>query len=162
MIPVKSNTRRQVTVGLWKRSSVDGRHCTWYRPQLFISFIKLHVPVGKQTFACWVKEVEVLTRSGIDTTRHTTLSTRAAGCSVAAKAGLLGWLVDCLTSQQHASASQGRICSDKFMCCHTEIGVADQTFHLTQSQSTDTGLTSPSTDPITPGAWQGSHWNANF
>ena len=28
-------------------------------------------------------------------------------------------------------------------------------FHLTQSQYTDTGLTSPSTDPITPGAWQG-------
>ena len=23
-------------------------------------------------------------------------------------------------------------------------------------------LTSPSTDPISPGAWQGSHWNANF
>ena len=22
--------------------------------------------------------------------------------------------------------------------------------------------TSPSTDPITPGAWQGSHWSANF
>ena len=38
-------------------------------------------------------------------------------------------------------------------CCHTEIEVADQTFHLTQSQYTDTGLTSPSTDLITPGAW---------
>ena len=36
----------------------------------------------------------------------------------------------------------------------TEIGVADQTFYLTQSQYTDTG---PSADPITPGAWQGSH-----
>ena len=35
-------------------------------------------------------------------------------------------------------------------------------FHLTQSQHTDTGPTSPSTDPITPGAWQGSHWSANF
>ena len=45
---------------------------------------------------------------------------------------------------------------------HTEIEVADQTFHLTQSQYTDTGPTSPSTDPITPGAWQGSHWSANF
>ena len=32
-------------------------------------------------------------------------------------------------------------------------------FHLTQSQYTDTGPTSPRTDPITPGAWQGSHWN---
>ena len=73
--------------------------------------------------------------------------------------------VGCLTSYQHASVSQGRICSDNFTCCHTEIEVADQTFHLTQSQYTDTGTTSPSTDPITPGAWQGttgvpilSHW----
>ena len=72
------------------------------------------------------------------------------------------WLVGCLTSQQHASVSQGRICSDNFTCCHTEIQVADQTFYLTQSQYTDTGPTSPSADPITPGAWQGSHWSANF
>ena len=71
-------------------------------------------------------------------------------------------LVGCLTSQQHASVSQGRICSDNFTCCHTEIKVADQTFYLTQSQYTDTRPTSPSTDPITPGAWQGSHWSANF
>ena len=70
--------------------------------------------------------------------------------------------VGCLTSQQQASVSQGRICSDKFMCCHTEIEVADPTFHLTQSQYTDTGPTSPSTDPITPCTWQGSHCSANF
>ena len=38
-----------------------------------------------------------------------------------------------------------------FMCCHTEIEAADQTFYLTQSQYTDTGLTSPSADPIAPG-----------
>ena len=74
----------------------------------------------------------------------------------------VGLLVACLTSQQHASASQGRICLDNFMCCHTEIEVADPTFHLTQSQYTDTGPTSSSADPITPGAWQGSHWSANF
>ena len=72
------------------------------------------------------------------------------------------WLVGCLTSQQQASVSQGRICTDNFTCCHTEIEAADQTFHLTQSQYTDTGPTSPSGDPITPGAWQGSHWSANF
>ena len=72
------------------------------------------------------------------------------------------WLVGCLTSQQQASVSQGRICSDNFTCCNTEIEVADQTFYLTQSQYTDTGPTSPSADPITPGAWQGSHWSANF
>ena len=71
-------------------------------------------------------------------------------------------LVGCLTSQQHASVSQGRICSDNFTCCHTAIEVADQTFHLTQSQYTDTGPTSPRADPITPGAWQGSCWSANF
>ena len=46
-------------------------------------------------------------------------------------------LVGCLMSQQQASASQGRICSDNFTCCHTEIEVADQTFYLTQSQYTD-------------------------
>ena len=68
----------------------------------------------------------------------------------------------CLTSQQQVSVSQGRICSDNFTCCHTEIEVADPTFYLTQSQYTDTGPTSPSADPITAGAWQGSHWNANF
>ena len=71
-------------------------------------------------------------------------------------------LVGCLMSQQHASVSQGCICSENFMCCHTEIQVADQTFYLTQSQYTDTGLTIPSADPIMPGTWQGSHWSANF
>ena len=59
------------------------------------------------------------------------------------------WLVGCLTSQQQASASQGRICSDNLTCCHTEIEAADPTFYLTQSQYTDTGPTSPSADPIT-------------
>ena len=63
--------------------------------------------------------------------------------------------VGCLTSQQHASVSQGRIYSDNFTCYQTEIEVADPAFHLTQSQYTDTGPTSPST-------WQGSHCSANF
>ena len=39
---------------------------------------------------------------------------------------LVGWLV-----AEHPSnmlVSLGRICSDKFTCCHTEIKVADQTF----------------------------------
>ena len=70
--------------------------------------------------------------------------------------------VDCLASQQHASVSQERICSDNFTCCHTETAVADQTFYLTQSQYTDTGPTSPSADPIPSGAWQGGHWSVNF
>ena len=68
----------------------------------------------------------------------------------------------CLTTQQHASVSQAQIYSDICTCCHTEIEVVDPTFSLTQSQYTDTGPTSPSNDPITPGAWQGSHRSANF
>ena len=75
---------------------------------------------------------------------------------------LLLLFVGCLMSQQHASVSQGRICSNSFTCCHTEIEVADQTFHLTQSQYTDTGPTCPSTDPIPPCAWQGSQWECQF
>ena len=70
--------------------------------------------------------------------------------------------VGCLASQQHASVSQRRTYSDNFTCCHTGIEVADRTFHLTQSHYTDTRPASPSTDPITPGAWQGSRWSANF
>ena len=72
-------------------------------------------------------------------------------------------LVGFLTSQQHACMSRGQISWDNFTCCHTEIEVADQTYHLTQSQYTDTGSTCPSTDPKAPGAWQAiflwlSHW----
>ena len=74
----------------------------------------------------------------------------------------LSLFVGCLTSQQQASVSQARISTDNFTCCHTEIEVADQTFYLTQSQYTDAGPTSPTADPITPGAWHGSHWSANF
>ena len=78
------------------------------------------------------------------------------------KGGTRKLFVGCFTSQQHASVSQGRICTDNFTCCHTEIKVADPTFHLIQSQFTDTRPTSPSTDPTIPGAWQGSHWSANW
>ena len=39
---------------------------------------------------------------------------------------------------------------------------ADHTFYLTQSQYTDTQPASPSADPITSGAWQGSHWSTKF
>ena len=62
-------------------------------------------------------------------------------------------LAACLTSRQHASVSRGLIGSVNFTCCHTEIDVADQTFHLTQSQYTDTRPTRPSS----PGAQQGSY-----
>ena len=69
--------------------------------------------------------------------------------------------VACLTPQQHASVSQGRICSDNFTCYHTETEVADQTFHLTQSQYTDTGPTSPALTLYITQA-PGSHWSAHF
>ena len=85
-----------------------------------------------------------------------------AGCKIYSGAPTVCLLVACLTSQQHASVSRGRVCSDKFTSCHTEIEVADQTFHLTQSRYAETGPTSPSADPIMPGAWQGSYWSANF
>ena len=66
----------------------------------------------------------------------------------------------CLTSQQHAGVFQGRICltsqqiaylrdgtvSTRSVCCHTKTDIVDQTCHLTQSQCTDTGPTSPRTD----------------
>ena len=73
----------------------------------------------------------------------------------------VGWLLACLTSQQQANVSQGRIRSDNFTCCHTEVETADQTVYLTQQQYAYTGPPSPSSDPITPGAWQGSHCSAN-
>ena len=43
---------------------------------------------------------------------------------------LVCWLVGCLTSQQQTNVSQGRICSDNFTGCHTEIEVADPAFYL--------------------------------
>ena len=111
-----------------------------------------------------------MTRTGSDAricrTRGGRLTAKPLGCGTTRKtmtaivAGVC-LLVGCLMSQQHASVSQGRICSDNFTCCHTEIEVADPTFYLTQSQYTDTGPTSPSADPLTPGAWQGNHWSAN-
>ena len=72
---------------------------------------------------------------------------------------LVGWLLNVPATCECIS---GTDLLRQFTCCHTEIEVADPTFHLTQSQYTDTGPTSPSADPITPGAWQGSHWSANF
>ena len=70
---------------------------------------------------------------------------------------LVGWLLNVPVTCECISGTD----LHNFTCCHTEIEVADQTFNLTQSQYTDTGPTSPSADPITPGAWQGSHWSAN-
>ena len=95
-----------------------------------------HCRKGTSLAACWTS----MTRPSVSGSPQCT-----AVCL------FVGWLVGCLTSQQQASVSQWRICSDNFACCHTEIEVADQTFYLTQSQYTDTRPTSPRADPITPG-----------
>ena len=56
-------------------------------------------------------------------------------------------------SKQHASVSQGRVCSDSCTSCgYTEIEVKDKTFYLTQLQYTDAGPGSPSADPVRPEA----------
>ena len=65
--------------------------------------------------------------------------------------------VGSLLSQQCASVSQGWICSDNSTCSYSEKEVTYQAVYLTQSQYTDTWPTSPSTDLISRGIWQGSH-----
>ena len=73
---------------------------------------------------------------------------------------LVGWLLNVPATCQCISGTNLR---RQFLRAATlRWKLSDQTFHLTQSQYTDTGPTSPSADPITPGAWQGSHWSANF
>ena len=67
-----------------------------------------------------------------------------------------------LLNTQHASVSQGWICSDNFTCCHNEIEITDTILYPTQSQFTDTGPTILSADLIKPGACQGSHWVASY
>ena len=116
-------------------------------------------------FACWL--LSVPSRCHDPRVTHTDQANQQTSTPVYTQTRVytcvrLLWFVGCLTYQQHASVSQGRICSNNFTCCLTEIEVADPTFYLTQSQYTDTGPTSPSADPITPGAWQGSHWSASF
>ena len=66
------------------------------------------------------------------------------------------------TSQEHASVSKGRICSDNCTCLHTEREVADQTCHLTQSQYTDTRSANLSAYPTSADACQGRLWIINF
>ena len=68
--------------------------------------------------------------------------------------------IGCLTSQQHASASQGWVCSDNGKYCHTETEVADDTCYLSLSQYGDTESTISSADLIMLGIRQGSHWSS--
>ena len=73
------------------------------------------------------------------------------------------WLVACLLNVPATCKCISRTdLLRHFTCCHTDVEAADTIFYLNQSQYTDTGPMSPSTVPITPGAWQGSHWSAIF
>ena len=74
------------------------------------------------------------------------------------------WFVSCLFNvpATRYGLPRGRTCSDNFTPCHSKTEVASRTRHLTQSRYTDNGSTSPSTDPITQGVWQGSHYSTSF
>ena len=45
-------------------------------------------------------------------------------------------LAGCLTSKQHADVSQGWTSSEKFMCCHTEIGSSDHKVNILRGPKT--------------------------
>ena len=63
----------------------------------------------------------------------------------------VGWLLNV----PNAYVSEGRNClNNHFMCCHTEVEVANQTCFQIQSQYTDTGPTRPMTDAVRLGTWQ--------
>ena len=63
------------------------------------------------TLSSWTLDRE--TREAVGFSRPTTVC-------------LVGWLLNVPVTGY--SVSQGQICSDNCMCCHTEIEVADQTF----------------------------------
>ena len=150
---------RVINTKVWSRVGQDSLDCQIKRrnwDQLGHTVRKLPSNVVQKNPECLQLES---TRVAI---KQTSKYTQTKPWTRRAADGLVCWLFGCSTSQQHASVSQGWICTDNFTCCHTEIEVADPIFYLTQSQYTDTGPTSPSADPVTPGAWQGSHWSANF
>ena len=74
---------------------------------------------------------------------------------------LLCWLLALRASHMLVYLSDGSA-QTSLRAATLRYKIADQTFDLTQSQNADTGPTSPSADPITPGAWQGSSWRAIF
>ena len=69
------------------------------------------------------------------------------------------WLISIPTTYQCIS---GTDLFKQLYMLPAEIEVADSIFYLTRLQYTDTRPTSPSTNPITPGAWHDSHWSTNF
>ena len=74
--------------------------------------------------------------------------------------GMVCLLVGCLTSHQYASVSRNG--SAQTILRAATLRQKLQIELSIRSKYTDTDQTSPSTDTITPGAWQGSHWSANF
>ena len=74
------------------------------------------------------------TNLSFTTTRWHSLTSTTTNQPTLQPGSVVCLLVGCLSSQEQASVSQGRICSDNFTCCHTDIEVAGQTFYLTQSQ----------------------------
>ena len=67
--------------------------------------------------------------------------------------------VVCLTSQQHASVSQGWICSDNCTCCHTEIEVCRSNSHPVTVYWCPANQSQPW--PYNARCLAGSHWSAN-
>ena len=61
----------------------------------------------------------------------------------------VSWSLNSLTT--YKTYSEGRICSEKCTCCHIRIEATGHTCYLSQSRNTNTGPTSPNTDPSTPG-----------
>ena len=71
-------------------------------------------------------------------------------------------LLACLTSHNRLVYLRGGSSQTIVRAATLRIDAADQTSYLTQSPYTDTGPTSPRADSLMSGAWQGSHWSANF
>ena len=74
---------------------------------------------------------------------------------------VVGWPLNVPVTCKCNSGTDPPLPPDNCTCCHTVIQAADQTFCPTRSRYPDTGPTSFSADPITPGPWQGSKWTAN-
>ena len=62
---------------------------------------------------------------------------------------------------QKQSVSQGKICSDNLSFSHIETSCSSIRLAVSpKSQYADTGPTSPCTEPVIPGVYQGNHWIA--
>ena len=69
------------------------------------------------------------------------------------------WLLGRLTSRQHAECISG---TDLLSKGNVGTEVVHKTCYPTQSLCIDTGPTRSCTDPVLPGAWQGSHQRTIF